>query len=460
MTDERTSPMIDKLPQAKRRAHRTGTVVAIRKNDRTLWAARILLKDGERKQIRCPVGFTRKQAEARAQEWQAKEDATHGLYLGKQKATGIPVGGETADAWFTRMLPIRAAAIAVKDTPELRTRWKVWVSPLVGKKPLAAISRADLLQIRDALDNARAIGRLQPKTTLNIWSCVCTAFRVACSTKGWARALKVLEVDPTLGIEPPDDGPSRKRQWLYPNEFAKLMNCDAVPAERQYLYMCAAFTGLRPEELVELRWKDVDFAANVIRVSRAFDWKARTIGKPKTEAAIRPVPIEAHLRPLLEARMGSPEEFVAPRFDDHHAADGLREDLKTAGVSSLRLFEKTATHLPVDFRCLRDTYATWSRLRRDAPDLIMARLGHEDIKTTFKYTKVAETVSGDVGVPFALSSEVEPLKTAGVTPRVTEVEFPVEKQRREWDSNPRYSFPYASLARMCLRPLGHLSKNT
>src|SRR3954451_5270978 len=29
--------------------------------------------------------------------------------------------------------------------------------------------------------------------------------------------------------------------------------------------------------------------------------------------------------------------------------------------------------------------------------------------------------------------------------------------RRGRDSNPRYSFPYAALARRCLRPLGHLS---
>src|SRR5262245_11181682 len=30
--------------------------------------------------------------------------------------------------------------------------------------------------------------------------------------------------------------------------------------------------------------------------------------------------------------------------------------------------------------------------------------------------------------------------------------------RRGRDSNPRYSFPYAALARRCLRPLGHLSR--
>jgi hypothetical protein len=29
--------------------------------------------------------------------------------------------------------------------------------------------------------------------------------------------------------------------------------------------------------------------------------------------------------------------------------------------------------------------------------------------------------------------------------------------RRRWDSNPRYGFPYAALAKLCLQPLGHVS---
>lgn len=38
------------------------------------------------------------------------------------------------------------------------------------------------------------------------------------------------------------------------------------------------------------------------------------------------------------------------------------------------------------------------------------------------------------------------------------VAFFFETWRRRWDSNPRYGYkPYASLAGMCLRPLGHVS---
>jgi integrase len=293
------------------------------------------------------------------------------------------------------------------------------------------VTRADLLGVRDSLDEASASGRLRPKTSINVWSCVRTVFRVACSTKGWAKALRVLDTDPTIGIEAVDDGPSRKRQWVYPSEFAALMQCDAVPLERHYLYACAAYLGLRPEELVELRWKDVDFVAGVVRVSRALNWKTKEIGLPKTEEAIRPVPINAALFPALRERVGKPEEFVSPRFNDDTAAPTFRMDLKAAGVLSLRLSEKTATHLPVDFRALRDSYATWHAIAGLDIQKLMGRMGHKDYATTLRYAKVAEVVGTDVGTPFA------PLPWAvSVPPGVPATMFHEEKQRRGWDSKP------------------------
>jgi hypothetical protein len=122
-----------KVSQPKRRAHRSGTVVSLRKDGRTIWAARLLLKDGSRKQIRCPVGFTRAQAERDAQKWQALEDASHALYNAKARALGKIVEGESADAWFARMLPLREKSKGVVDTAELESYWRNWIAPVLGK---------------------------------------------------------------------------------------------------------------------------------------------------------------------------------------------------------------------------------------------------------------------------------------------------------------------------------------
>ena len=82
-------------------------------------------------------------------------------------------------------------------------------------------------------------------------------------------------------------------------------------------------------------------------------------------------------------------------------AESIREHLKTAGVTRTRIFARTTTDEPVDFRTLRDTYATWSALQGIPITTLQRRLGHEDMATTNGYVKAAEAFSSaSVGSPF------------------------------------------------------------
>jgi integrase len=64
------------------------------------------------------------------------------------------------------------------------------------------------------------------------------------------------------------------------------------------LWATAFYAGLRRGELLALRWEDVNFAAGVIRVERAWDLKEGAI-EPKSRAGRRNVPIAAALREAL-----------------------------------------------------------------------------------------------------------------------------------------------------------------
>jgi integrase len=382
------------------REARTGTVTARRRRGRTLWVARVLLQDGSRKELTCPYGLNREESEARARAWQISEDETSALYLERKKRAGVALGGEPADAWFSRMLPIRASAKKTVDANELESYWRTWIAPVLGKKPMVTLNRADAIAVTKALEAAISAGRIRSKTAVNIWSTFKTACKIACSDRGWCEPLKVRDDDPTLGIGGPEHGPSRKRQWLYPNEFAALMACDAVPVDRRRLYSFAAYTGVRPGELAELRFKDIDLAGSVLRVSRALKIKVKRIGSTKTDGGVREVPLEPALVPTLLT--GEAEELLFPHLatDRHYSPDTFRDDLKTAGVTSTRLWTETETHLRVDFRCLRDTYATWQCLAGLDIHKLMRRMGHAKIDQTLAYVKAAETVH-NVGTPFA-----------------------------------------------------------
>lgn len=67
------------------------------------------------------------------------------------------------------------------------------------------------------------------------------------------------------------------------------------------LFLTAAFAGLRRGELVSLRWRDVDFAGESLRVSGSF--RAGTLGMPKW-GRVRSVPMVPEVASAL-ARLGS-----------------------------------------------------------------------------------------------------------------------------------------------------------
>ena len=433
-----TSPMNQKLTQRARRAPRSGTVVPLRKGDRTVYAARILLKDGTRKQLRCPVGCTRERAEKDAARWQLREDTTHELYLDKQRKAGVPVEGESCDEWHARMLPIRAAALGVKDSKNMANIWDNWVSPLIGERPIASIVKADILRLRDNIEEAKAAGRIRGSSPVKLWSCICVSFRVACSTRGWAHSVKVFEADPTQGVEAPINGDRRVRPWLYPSEFDALMRSSLISFERRFAYACAAMTGLRPGELAALTWEKIDFEANTIRVTEAYDWITREVGSTKTYNGVRTIPIEPALLPWLLAERGAPDALVAPIVSDRKSkegmrgARGIREDLERIGMWSKR-FEESETGMALDFRSLRDSAATWWAIAGLDIHRIMRRLGHADIQMSTRYARVAEVVGPGVGTPFA-PLPPHPLAVRSVTASVTESESQRETRSGTRDS--------------------------
>lgn len=224
------------------------------------------------------------------------------------------------------------------------------------------------------------------------------------------RTMRVRTDDPTQGHKPPLKTPKRQKTFIYPVEFAALLACTEVPLAWREVYAVAAYTYVRPEELQALLWSDVDLVTGTLQVSKATD--ART-GKPKalpkTANAVRVVPLDPALVPLLKhmrKRAGgdeAAEAVVLPvlgELNDKFRAKQFRRHLRAAGVTRPRLFAETATLLQVDFRSCRDTGITWLALAGLDVAKMQRRAGHEDLSTTLGYVKMAEDLTGQVGSPF------------------------------------------------------------
>ncbi len=387
--------------------------------------ARLRLGDGTKgERFDVPQGLT----EAQARRWvagvQAEEDAQGLLLADKRNAarelaakTRAPHDGETCDAWHARFLTARR--IHPQGPPWYR--WKKWIAPLIGEIPIAAVTRADVERVRDALDrairdfvvNGPAKGprarRIRGKTALNIWSILTTAFKAAHNAKD--ATLRVRADNPCKDVLPPDVTDSRKRPWLYPREVTMLLAHEGVPLDVRELYAVAAYTYLRPGELYDLRVRDVDLAANLIHVTRAWKWLEREAGAPKTRNGVREVRIEPALKPLLARLIAGKDgdAKIVPaleRSGKRASTKLLRAHLRAAGVERARLYADDATVMPVTFRSFRDTGITWLALAGVDVLKMQRRAGHDSLQTTAGYVKAADDHTAEgVGRPFPVLPE-------------------------------------------------------
>jgi integrase len=393
---------------------RTGSVEPFKRADgATYYRARVHLADGSRVRVDVPAKYCvaaggksgRERAELYAQAAQEREEETGEILAAKlareaKKQGGRSDEGETADDWFDRYLPTLECSEGHRRIAA--NYWQNWISPVIGSKGMAELTRDDVEDVRDRLDRAIDSKALRSSSARNIWSTLTGALKAAHASRD--RSLRVHAAPLSYGILPPKDGEARQRPWLYPNEWRTLAACEAVPREWRQLYALAVYTGLRPNELRVLTWGDVDAVGGQISVSKAWDEATKEVKRPKTAAGQRTLPIEASLAPLLEALRGAPDAPVAPLLagpKQQRIAPTFREHLRQAGITRARLFADNETEEAVDFRSLRDSYATWLALAGVPDKRIQRRLGHKGADTTDGYIKAAESFDAAmIGEPF------------------------------------------------------------
>jgi integrase len=195
------------------------------------------------------------------------------------------------------------------------------------------------------------------------------------------RAMKVykLPANPMALVERPRVRQSSDINVLSASEVRALVDA-ATNQLHGTLLLTAAFTGLRMGELLALRWGEVDFAAETIRVVRSFTIGGESSpesGKPRSVPMVREVAVAL-------ARLGQRERFTA---DDHlvfaGAAGGhldskdiraqYKAALARAGLRNLR------------FHDLRHTFGTRAVEQAESILELKEWMGHANVQTTMRY---------------------------------------------------------------------------
>jgi integrase len=417
-----------------------GALLAWRENPRTArqqWMARVPLKDGTRSawlELDPAIADHDRVAAERCAGELAAWSGEHDVEIALSAETPVR---DYARRWFAER-----EARGLSSVPSDRSRFRTHVEPRLGTKTMAAVTKRDVEEFVDALDEKVRAGSMSPKNAINVWGLVTKLFDDA--HRGKPRSFQVREDNPVRDVRGPDRGARPTKQFLFPNEATRLLTCEEVPVIWREYYAVALYTGLRAGELRALERADVDLEHGVIHVKRAVDRATQAIKDTKGKRA-RPVPIESEIAPLIEAlvaRAKNDQDRIVWTPPDERRATTLRQHLKLAGVKRHELHHaERGRSMHITAHDLRSSTITWWAVRGDDVLKVQRRAGHEDLETTQLYVRLAEAIDPRAfGTPFPPLPRELVDRTPGTplrTPSHTKARSnDINDLRREGDSNP------------------------
>ena len=277
--------------------------------------------------------------------------------------------------------------VAVRLKPETQRRVRVLLHshllPALGRLPLEAVERSHVVEFHQKLSD-------RPVTANKAIKVLSHMYRLGA---GWG--LVPEGFNPCRSVE---KYPERSRErFLTDAEFYRLgrvldeaVESGAAPLTAVTAIRLLMLTGCRKNEILTLRWSDVDLAAGELH-----------LGDAKTgPRAVQLPPTAVGLLESLPRRKDSPWVFPGNDRDGRFSGGGLdrvwRVVRTRAGLEDVRLHD------------LRHSFASRALALGETLPVIGKLLGHSDIETTARYAhlaqdsiheaaeRIAGSISGDI----------------------------------------------------------------
>lgn len=268
----------------------------------------------------------------------------------------------------------KAAKIKFADYVE------VWKATKTNQRPRTAYRRDNILKkhLLPALGNMalRSIHRSEIQELINKWTndglaprTIKQHIRILHPILQMAVLDDIISKNPTIGVSTPQPG-KVERHALNPAECVALIA--AAPAEYQPLIKIALATGMRYQEIQDLKIKDLDLLR-----------KTLTIRQSKTDAGLRTIKLSDYEVGVIaehlssNGRTGANESeplFTSPEGHEIHYRNFIQRVFKKAAIKA---------ELPnITFHDLRRTHATILIASGVSQKVVQERLGHKSISTT------------------------------------------------------------------------------
>jgi integrase len=339
-------------------------------------------------------GLTRTEAEAKLRRLMGIVD--HAV-LTRERVTIGEVGALVVEN--RRVRGRKKATIQVYDSMT-----RIHLVPYFGDRTLDQIGRRE---IQSFVSHMLRKGS-SPKTTRHALSVLHSIFE-------FARREEWVVANPCPLVDKPriDDG-DPDIHFLEPEEIEALLrgvpDDDLGRVERR-MYLAAAMTGMRQGELLALRWRDIDWPAQRVRIRRNF--VRGEFGTPKSKRSSRSVPLADRLAGELD-RLHQETPY---RHDDDLV---FAHPHTSKPIDRSRLLKRFKAALkrgevrPIRFHDLRHTFGTRMAAHGVPMRALQEMMGHRDFKTTLIYADYAPSAREAEWVEAAFRPASEGLDAATV----------------------------------------------
>ena len=317
------------------------------------------------------------------------EEAKSHLIYG-EKVDDVPFV-DMITRWFeTVKLP------AIKS-PSTRNGWKNTLKNHVlpcfdARQMCRAVTRADLQDCLDQTAGLASITGVQVKAIL-------------CGTCKYALIDGIINRDPSTMLVKPEPKDIESKDILTDRQETAILNVMRIASrEQKLLFALLYYTGVRRGEAIALRWGDVEFSRNLIHIERDADFNCsmssgRYIGKLKSKASDRYIPILPQLYSILQEYRGLPNQYVitgttTPLNKDEYALRS-NEFLLMAGLAVAKETHKSkeGNHSGFEHEItahyLRHHFVSSCMIAGVRPDYVKLIAGHANINTTLNvYTHI------------------------------------------------------------------------